>query len=209
MYIPPPNRVGDPSRIRAFIQSHGFATIVTQSGGSMRASHLPLLLDESPDGDSLRGHMAIANEQWRLFNPEEEVFCIFSGPHSYISPSWYEKSPSVPTWNYAVVHAHGRPTIEADPGFMRRVLRDTTEKYESKMPVPWNMDGLPEDYVSRMTKAIVAFSIRITRIEAKFKLGQDRSAGDKAGVMRALENSGDPESRMLAGFARQQEGNPA
>ena len=209
MYIPPPNRVEDQSKIRAFIHSHGFATIVTQGGGSMRASHLPLLLDESPDGDSLRGHMARANDQWQLFAPDQEVFCIFNGPHSYISPSWYESRVSVPTWNYAVVHVYGRPRMEPDPEFMRKVLRDTTTKYESKMPVPWRMDDLPEDYLSRMIKAIVAFSIQVTRVEAKFKLGQGRSAGDQTGVMQALENSTDPESRMLAKFTRQQNENPA
>lgn len=203
MYIPPHDRVDDQARIRAFIQAHGFATVITRTGASLWASHLPVLLDESPDGDSLRGHMARANEQWQHFAAAEEALCIFNGPHAYISPSWYEAKVAVPTWNYANVHVYGRPRIEADPGYLLKVLRDTTAKYESKMPVPWTMD-LPEDYLSRMTKMVVAFSIRVTRVQAKFKFGLGRSAEDQAGVMRALENADDPESRMLAAFVRRQ-----
>jgi transcriptional regulator len=209
MYIPPANRVEDLATIRAFMHSHGFATIVAHADGPMQASHVPVLLDESPSGDTLRGHMARANEQWRLFSPDREVLCIFPGPHSYISPSWYEAKVAVPTWNYATVHAYGRPRIETDPAFLVKVLNDTTSKYESKMEVPWEMAVLPEEYVSSMMKAVVAFSIEITRVEGKFKFGQNRSAADQGGMMAALDGSPDPESRMLAEFIRGQNGGPA
>jgi transcriptional regulator len=203
VYIPAANRLEDPERIRAFIHSHGFATVISQAAGSPWASHLPLLLDESPGGDRLRCHMARANEQWRHFASGEEILCIFHGPHAYISPSWYEAEIAVPTWNYAVVHLYGIPRVETDPAFMRKVLDDTASKYESRMPAPWRMD-FPEETVDAYMKAIVAFSVTITRIEAKFKLGQNRSAEDRAGMLAALEGSADSESRALAEFIRLQ-----
>jgi transcriptional regulator len=207
VYTPSFNRVDDPRTIRAFIHAHGFATLVTQEGGQMQASHLPVLLDESGEGDSLRGHMARANAQWKSFGGDREVLCLFHGPHSYISPSWYEAKVAVPTWNYAVAHVYGVARVETDAAFVRRVVEDTTSKYESGMPCPWPMD-LPEDYLGKMMGAIVAFSIRITRIEAKFKFGQNRSPEDQAKMLRGLEESGDPESQRLAGMIRRQGGGP-
>jgi len=205
MYIPSFNRVEDPRTIRAFLHAHGFATLVTQEDGRMQASHLPVLLDESQQGDSLRGHMARANGQWKSLDGVREVLCIFHGPHAYISPSWYEAKVAVPTWNYAAAHVYGVARVETDAAFMLKMLRDTTSKYESGMPSPWGMD-LPKDYMESMMRAVVAFSIRITRIEAKFKFGQNRSPEDQAGVLRGLEGSGDPESRRLAGMIRRQGG---
>ena len=208
MFIPPANVIEDPAQIRAFIHAHGFATVISQGENDAPwASHLPLLLDESADGgsgDSLRGHMARANEQWRHFASNREVLCIFHGPHAYISPSWYVMSPkNVPTWNYAVVHVYGIPQVETDPAFMGQVLSDTTAKYEAHRPNPWQVD-LDEPAIAGMMKAVVAFSIRITRLEAKFKLGQNRSAEDQAGLLAGLSNSPDFDSQALAQFIQRQ-----
>lgn len=208
MYIPPANRIEDPERVRAFIHEHGFATLVSRTGDSTWASHIPVLLDESPQGDRIRGHMARANEQWQHLASGGEVLCIFHGPHAYISPSWYAAKLAVPTWNYAAVHVYGTPRLEADAAFLRKILDDTTLKYESKMPVPWKMD-FPEGTLASYMKAIVGFSVQITRIEAKFKLGQNRSLEDQAGMMAGLEKSGGLESSALAGFIREQGGGPA
>jgi transcriptional regulator len=203
VYIPTANRIEDPARIRAFMSEHGFAAVVSQDQGSPWASHLPLLLDESPNGDRLLGHMALANEQWRHFASGSEVLCIFLGPHSYISPSWYRAKIAVPTWNYAAVHAYGIPSVETDPAFVKRVLDETVAKYESVRDAPWKMD-FPEETVSAYLKAIVAFSVRVTRIEAKFKLGQNRSEEDRSSMLSALETSSEPESVALARFTRLQ-----
>jgi transcriptional regulator len=205
MYIPPFNRVEDPRKIRDFIHAHGFATLVTQEDGGMQASHLPVLLDESGEGDSIRGHMARANGQWRSFDGAREVLCMFHGPHAYVSPSWYEARVAVPTWNYAVVHAYGVARVEADAAFLKKVIWDTTSKYESRMPAPWGMD-LPQEYLESMMRAIVAFSIRVTRVEAKFKFGQNRPPADQAGMLRGLEESGDPQGRSLAEMIRREGG---
>jgi transcriptional regulator len=203
MYIPQANRVGDPEKVRAFIHAHGFATLVSGEGGSPWASHLPVLLEESPQGDRLLGHMARANDQWRHLASGAEVLCIFQGPHSYVSPSWYVAKLAVPTWNYAAVHVYGTPRLEEDPAFLRRILDDTTSKYESGMPVPWRMD-FPAETLAAYMKAIVGFSVAVSRIEAKFKLGQNRSREDQAGMMSGLEHSGNPESEALARFIRSQ-----
>lgn len=203
MYIPPANRIEDLVKVRAFIEANGFATVITTGeDGVPFASHLPVLLDVTPDGEVLRSHMARSNEQWRHLASGKEVLCIFHGPHAYISPSWYVSKIAVPTWNYAVVHAYGVPTVENDPAFMRAVLDDTTAKYEAGMPAPWTLN-LPEPTVAGLMNAVVAFSIRVTRIEAKFKLGQNRSAEDQASMLNALSTAPDSASRELAEFIRE------
>jgi transcriptional regulator len=204
MYIPHLNRVEDAAKITAFIHAYGFATLVTQSEGVLVASHLPVLLDER-DGNhgSLRSHMASANDQWRQFHPAREVLCIFQGPHSYISPSWYQSKIAVPTWNYAAVHVYGLPQIIEEPAALRKIVIDTTAKYESKL----TSDGASapqNDLVDALLRTIIGFSIRITRIEAKFKLGQNRPKEDQESMLRALGTSESADSRALAEFIKAQ-----
>jgi transcriptional regulator len=209
MYIPPAHRVEDPVKVRSFIEANGFATVITTGeDGAPFASHLPVLLDVTPDGEVLRSHMARSNEQWRHFASGKEVLCIFHGPHAYISPSWYVSKNTVPTWTYAVVHVYGVPTVENDPAVMRAVIDDTTAKYEAGMPKPWTLN-LPEPAVAGLMNALVAFAIRVTRIEAKFKIGQNRSAEDQAGMLAALSTAADSASRELADFIRESASGPA
>jgi transcriptional regulator len=147
--------------------------------------------------------MARANEQWRHFESSEEVLCIFHGPHSYISPSSYVMQETVPTWNYAVVHAYGMAKIVEDAAILRQIVTDTTTKYESHRPLPWQIT-LPDAALAAMLNAIVGFTVRITRIEAKFKLGQNRSQADQSGMLRDLHASPDPASQQLASFISRQ-----
>jgi transcriptional regulator len=201
MYIPPFNRVEDRQAINGFIHAHGFATLITDNGGKPWASYLPVLLDESSDGPgALRSHMARANEQWKHFESGREVLCIFHGPHAYISPSWYVEQHTVPTWNYAVVHVYGVPAI-ADEAMLRQIVYDTVAQYESSMPKPWTIP-LSERELDAMLKAIVGFTIEITRVEAKFKFGQNRSKEDQESMLNALQQSTDSGSRDLAEFIR-------
>ena len=141
--------------------------------------------------------MARANPQWRHFASGGEALAIFHGPHSYISPSWYQTAPAVPTWNYATVHAYGVPAILSDHERVVSLLRETVSFYEASFQQPWPGD-LPEDYREKLMRGIVAFEIPITRIEGKFKLGQNRSADDIQGVCQTLSPSADPDSRALA-----------
>jgi transcriptional regulator len=201
MYIPVANRVEDRRKINALIHAYGFATLITSQSGALCAIHLPVLLEESANGwGTLRSHMARANEQWRELVSGQETLCIFSGPHSYISPSWYVMQHTVPTWNYATVHVYGIPTI-VDNAALKKIIFDTTEKYESSMPKPWRIP-LSAREVDAMLKAIVGFTIEITRVEAKFKLGQNRSEEDQESMLKALEQSTDSSSRDLAEFIR-------
>jgi transcriptional regulator len=205
MYIPASDRVTDPSRINAFIQANGFAILVSQGPNGPWASHLPFVYDAAEGGGGLlRTHMARANGQWREIESNPGVLCIFTGPHSYISPSWYAEKVAVPTWNYTAVHIFGTARLEGE-AFLRKTVEDTTRKYESKMPSPWLMP-IPEDYIAGMLKAIVGLSIEVTKVEAKFKLGVRRSVEDQLGVLAGLEQSGSLESLALARFTRAQGG---
>ncbi len=200
MYIPAFNRVDNDKKIDHLIVHYGFATIVTQKDGRPFASHLPVLLERRSDGSRmLRSHMARANPQWQHFIPDREVLCIFSAPHAYISPSWYQMQHTVPTWNYAVVHAYGKASIVDDVAALRQIVLDTTAKYESMMPRPWQIP-LSDSEIDEMLKAVVGFSIEVTRVEGKFKLGQNRSREDREGLLRGLMSSPDAMSRELAAF---------
>jgi transcriptional regulator len=200
MYIPSANRIEDKTRINAFIQSNGFSTVVTRNEEQLWASHLPVLFEEATEGHGiLRSHMARANEQWRHFESAQEVLCIFHGPHSYISPSSYVMQETVPTWNYAVVHVYGIANVVEEATVLRKIVTDTTAKYESRRQAPWKIT-LPDTAMDAMLKAIVGFTIEITRIEAKFKLAQNRSQADQDGMLRDLQASSDLGSRELANF---------
>src|ERR1700693_4369252 len=196
MYIPSFNRVENREAINAFIQAHSFATLITTNEGGIVASHLPVLLDEKTN--VLRSHMARANEQWKHFAGAEEVLCIFHGPHAYVSPSWYEEQDTVPAWNYAVADVYGKPAL-VDDAELKQIVFDTTAKFESPMPTPWTIP-LSEQEITAMLKAIVGFKIDITRVEGKFKLGQNRSREDQDKMLRNLQNAPDAESRALAEF---------
>jgi transcriptional regulator len=200
MYIPAFNRMDDDGKIDHLIDRYGFATLITHKDGLPYASHLPVLLERTNDGARiLRSHMARANPQWQHFDLDEETLCIFAGPHAYISPSWYKMLHTVPTWNYAVVHVYGRPTIVKDIGALRQIVLDTTAKYESRMPRPWQIP-LSVDEIDEMLKAVVGFSIEVTRVEGKFKLGQNRSREDQEGMLKGLMRAPDATSRELGKF---------
>ncbi len=204
MYIPTPFRIEDVGKLSAFIQRHSFATLITHDGTAPFASHLPVLF--RPEGGShgtLISHMARANPQWRHFAAGGEVLVVFHGPHGYISPAWYETAPAVPTWNYATVHAYGVASIFEEHERVVALLRETVATYESAFAEPWPGE-LPEEFRDKLIAGIVAFEIPISRIEGKFKLGQNRPAADLEGVFKALAQSTDAGSRALAQFMREE-----
>jgi transcriptional regulator len=129
------------------------------------------------------------------------------GPHAYVSPTWYATSPAVPTWNYSAVHAHGAPRATDDPTFTREVLRELVARHE-RGPGAWTPDALPAEMAESLVAAIVAFELPVTRLEVKFKLGQNRSAADRAGTIAGLEQDGTPQGLELAKFMREHAGTP-
>lgn len=192
MYIPQGFRETRPQVLHDLMRQNSFAALISQGAEGMIASHLPFLVEaeRGPQG-TLLGHMARANPQWRDFRDDAEVLVIFTGPHAYISPSWYEAELSVPTWNYAAVHAYGVPRLVEDSDELYGLLEAMVRTYEAPLDKPWALQP-PGDFLSRMMKAIVGFEIPITRIEGKLKLNQNRSNTDQESVVAALRRQGGP-----------------
>lgn len=195
MYIPKHFVVDDPVWIRSFMEKNAFATLVTVLKGELFATHLPVLYAANPAPlGTLRAHMARANPHWQSFDVEQQL-AIFTGPHAYVSPTWYEATgPAVPTWNYTAVHAYGKATIVDDPAAVRDLLRDLTDREESGRDPRYTLEGLDEEYVEHMARQIVAFEIPLVRIEAKAKLSQNRTPDERRRVATIL--GGDLEELM-------------
>ncbi len=200
MYTPKAFREDDIATLHAFMQEYSFATMVTQKDGGLVASHLPFLVDteRGPYG-TLLAHMAIANSQWRTFAGAQEALVIFQGPHTYVSPSWYEDdvAASVPTWNYAAVHAYGTPHLIEDASTLYSMLQALVQTHEAQFEKQWTLQPL-DDYMQHKMRGIVGFEMPITRLEGKFKMSQNRSENDQVRVVSALEGAGDPLSRDVA-----------
>jgi transcriptional regulator len=206
MYIPKAYRKDDLSELHALMQTYSFATLVTQHEGVPYATHLPFTLrpEAGPYG-TLMGHMARANPQWRDFDAhgEQDVLVMFQGPHAYVSPSWYTVQPSVPTWNYTAVHAYGVPRLIEDEVELYEALQLLVQTYEASQPQPWTLNG-PDDFLRKMMRAIVGFSIPISRLEGKYKLSQNRSPEDQVQVVQRLTAQGEPLDTAVAALMQQQ-----
>lgn len=192
MYIPRHDREDDQTTLHAFMQQYPFATIVTQLAGRLVASHVPLTFD--PDlgtHGTLSGHFALGNQQWRSFDGSQEALVLFQEPHTYISASWYEDAlHSVPTWNYAVVHAYGVPQ-KIDRETLLAHLRVLVQMFESPTEPNWSIERSNE-IVERLLPGIVGFAIPITQLDGKYKLSQGRSRNDQRRVIEALEDLDNP-----------------
>jgi transcriptional regulator len=195
MYLPGSFREIDTATIHEFIEQHNFALLVSRGSEGLEASHLPVLLrrDAGPFG-CLFGHMARANPQWR--RAEGEVMVVFSGPHAYVSPSWYESKAAVPTWNYVAVHAYGALELVEDSEPLREILRASVALFEGSRPKPWVFDE-SSDYVNSLVGSIVGFRIAINRLEGKWKLNQNRSEADRQRVAETLSDHADDDARAI------------
>ncbi len=202
MYIPEFNRQDDRAAILAFMKANPFAILISNADGIPFATHLPLLIDEAGDNIVVQGHMARANAHWKSMKEGEESLVIFHGPHAYISPTLYEIRESVPTWNYAAVHVYGEPTLFSDEQGLRSTLHRMINTFESSYMAQWTR--LSEQYQSRMTKHIVGFEIKAKRVEAKFKLSQNRTKGEQARVIQCLNQSKDSNVSGVAELMEQE-----
>jgi transcriptional regulator len=194
MYTPDAFRLDDRAVLLDHIAKYAFATVITHGREGVVASHLPLLA--SADGTLLSGHLARANHQFEQLASGPEVLAIFHGPHAYVSPSVYLEQPSVPTWNYAVVHARGRARL-VDEKRLRAILDEMVARFDS---TGWRLDA-PEEFVRAKLDAIAGFEIDVHRLEGKWKLSQNRSRADQARVAEWL-GRGDEQSRVLAALMR-------
>jgi len=191
LYIPAHFRIDDRAALAAFMRDNAFATLVTSGSGGLHVSHIPFITEEG-EGGALRliGHVARANDHWRALEAAEHTVAIFQGPHAYVSPTWYEHHPAVPTWNYAVVHAHGKARLMDEEG-LRDLLERLSTHYEAGRPSPWRMEDLAPDYVAKLLGAIVGFTLEVERLEGKFKLSQNRPGADAERVSAALAREGE------------------
>lgn len=197
MYNPKAFQIEDPNVAVEFMRRHNFATVISVLDGELQAGHVPFIVEErTSELPTLYAHFARANPQWQTFDGAHEALVIFRGPHGYVSPSLYDVHPAVPTWNYQVVHAYGMPRLIEGEAATRDHVFALVKQHEAAQPQPWQPD-LPDDYTAGMLRQIVAFRIDITRIEAKFKLSQNRSATDRENVTAAFETSNDAATRGL------------
>jgi len=187
MYLPKHFEQSDDEALAALMRDRPLATLVTLAGGSPTADHLPLEYDAS--SRLLRGHVARANPLWRHADGSD-VLAIFHGPQGYVSPNWYpskaEHHKVVPTWNYAVVHAHGRLRAVDDATWLRAHVGRLTERNEAGRVPRWQLADAPADYVQQMLGAIVGIEIAVERLVGKWKLSQNRSEADRRGAIAGL-----------------------
>jgi transcriptional regulator len=202
MYLPKHFRA-DERETQELLGGIRAADLITATADGLFATFLPLI-HERAHGDfgSLLGHVARKNDHWRL-QPTVESMVIVHGPDAYISPGFYESKREhgrvVPTWNYVTAHVHGELVVHDDPVWLEALVRRLTDRHEAGRPEPWSVDDAPRDYTASQLRAIVGVELRITRVEAKAKLGQNRSRGDVDGVIEGLRADG--EDRLAAATA--------
>ena len=191
MYIPAHFLIQNPQDLHTILRDHPLGALVTSGPDGLDANHIPFEFDPSqgPHG-LLTAHVARANPVWQQCQDGADVLVIFRGNESYISPNWYpskhETHRQVPTWNYEVVHVHGRLTVMDEEKFVRRVVARLTREHEASEPRPWKMGDSPPEYIAHMLKAVVGIQVEIQRIEGKAKLSQNREARDRLNAADTL-----------------------
>ncbi|ATH79811.1 transcriptional regulator [Ectopseudomonas mendocina] len=203
MYCPAAFRQDDLPSLHAQIHASGLAIVTSSGAQRLQASHLPLLL-EPGEGEfgTLYGHFARANGHWRDLAAGAEALVVFSGADAYVHPGWYpakaEHGKVVPTWNYIAVHAWGQAEVFDEPERLLELVSRLSERHEQGRPQPWAVSDAPRDYIDSMLRAIVGFALPIRRLEGKWKLSQNRSSNDQAGVRTGLATSNNPRDHELA-----------
>ncbi len=216
MYVPKHFQAPGDESVRQLLSEYGAADLITVTGRGLLATMLPLIyLTPAEAGTarpfgSLIGHVARNNEQWRL-PPIGEALVIVRGEDSYITPSWYPAKKDhgrvVPTWNYITAHVYGELVVHDDAAWVESMVRRLTGEHEGRRPAPWSVDDAPGPYIQGQLRAIVGLEVVISRIEAKFKLGQNRSVEDIAGMVNGLADSG--RTRLAGHTERAGAGRPA
>lgn len=195
MYVPAHFEESDPSRLHALIAKHPLGILVTHGPGGLDANHLPFDLQVPPGSSgALHTHVARANPLWREVATGDQVLVVFRAADAYVSPNWYpskhEHHRQVPTWNYMVVHAHGRVTVHEDERYLRGLVGRLTKHHEAAQPRPWRMADSPQTFIEQMLASIVGLEVEITRLVGKFKLSQNKDARDVLGGAHGLEAQG-------------------
>ena len=208
MYVPKQFEETRVEVLHALMRAHPLAALVSHGPSGLSVDHIPWVLDadRGPRG-TLRGHVARANPLWRTLSTPCECIVVFQGPQAYVSPGWYPSKRRdgavVPTWNYAVVHAHGTPRPIEDGGWLRDLVGELTDIHEAFQAEPWQVGDAPVAFTARMLEAIVGLEIPIARIEGKWKVSQNKPRADRHGAAAGLEGRGDEQSSAMAGLVRE------
>lgn len=198
MYLPKHFEQQDLESLTSLLKTYPLGTLVTQHEGVLEANHIPFLI-EGPlaAGGKLIGHVAKGNPVWKHDVTTQETLVIFQGPESYITPNWYPSKQVhhqvVPTYNYAVVHVYGQLSVTHDEAVKRRIVGDLTASMEKMRESTWQVSDAPAEYIEKMLNAIVGIELTITRIQAKWKVSQNRDAADREGVAHGLSGPGSTE----------------
>lgn len=201
MYTPKLYREDDRTRILEFLQQNDFATVLAHDGERPVASHLLVEVIETSEGWFINSHMSRANPLWKMFDGNPEILVIFQGPHTYISPTWYNHI-NVPTWNYQAVHLYGRPRLVTDREETYQLLKRLTDRYEKSDR--YRMETLPPDFVEKEMKGVMAFQVEVTQIQANYKLSQNRDDEDYWNIVANLDKREDELSHGVAEAMRRQ-----
>jgi transcriptional regulator len=190
MYQPDLFRVDDVAQMHALMRARPFATLVSAGGLGLYASHLPTVLKNEGTCGVIECHLARANPHCKELAEVGDALMIFQGAEAYITPNWYPSKGAtgevVPTWNYAVVHAYGRPEVVNDADWLRGHVTELTAQQEKTESKPWAVSDAPESFVNAMLRGIVGFRFPIARLEGKWKMSQNREMWDREGVVQGL-----------------------
>ena len=201
MYVPKHNQSEDRAALLAYMRAYSFAALATSGAGGLMATHLPFVIEEEDGRITLLAHMARANPQWRDFSAAADALVIFMQPHAYVSPRHYDSRQNVPTWNYVAVHAYGRPALieerTAKMELQQKLIRQYDPAYLAQMA------ELSESYLDAKLAAIVSFSLAVTRIDARYKLSQEKNAAERERIERDLESGGDSVAAETARLMRE------
>jgi transcriptional regulator len=212
MYQPDHFRVDDLPPIHALMRSRPFATLVSAGSAGLYASHLPTVLKDEGSYGIIECHLARANPHCRDLGEAAEALMIFQGPDGYITPNWYpsktQNGKVVPTWNYAAVHAYGRPEVMNEADWLHRHVTELTVQQERSEAKPWAVSDAPKSYVDAMLRGIVGFRFAIARLEGKWKMSQNREPQDRDGVVKGLGRRGHSDDLEMAGLIAQQQKPP-
>jgi transcriptional regulator len=208
MYLPKHFEETRVEEMHALMRQHPLATLVTLGPDGLNGNPLPLRLSAEPGPFGvLRGHVARANPVWKTFDPSVPALAVFSGPNVYVSPNWYPSKhvdgKAVPTWNYSCAHAHGRLRVIEDPAWLRELLAELTDRHESASFNPWRLDDAPAEYIDKMLGAVVGIEIAIERLEGKWKVSQNQSASNRAGVAAGLAAQDHAAAQQVAELVRE------
>jgi len=196
MYVPAKFSPPSAEAVESFIRENGFASLVSLNDRELIATHTPVMLELTDDSEFLIGHISVANKQKASFNGQTPLLAIFIEQHSYISSSWYSHI-NVPTWNYIAVHISGTAEVMEGEDLVRQ-LHSLVDKYEKNNTKPFEISQMPDDMFQKELKGIVGFKMKIEKVQASYKLSQNRNDADHESIIKHLEKRGDEFSRKIA-----------